>query len=423
MLTKTPTISRNVLKLLAITGIVFFALVVLPLLFCNYVLHLPEYVGAGVALVPFISITICIIRNGGFSDVGGKITGIKYNTRFPLFFHFDADPPKKYRFKEIDQITRIIQPGDVLLRRHDHYIDGLILSQTTYFTHAAIYYGKVGEKENQVIHAVGKTGVSWVDLDKFARCDDIAILRFEIDPRMQQDEIRRPGSTSMSFVAEHRKRAVKKLPDIIPEGRGSVLSNEIVRAFDVRSFIADVVADKSSIISQIGNREITLFDSLKSDLSTDGRLATIPPREEYVTLVLDMANALLGKQYDFEFNFVDFKRLSCVEFVWYCYKSLFPLHQIRRKFFSYFNWVHTLVMVPDLFLKTQFFKLYYSSVHVENKKGRPDSRLRTFVKRRLLHFWVFLGKMVLCQLLLLLIVWALFRMFWPGAIFHLPATQ
>jgi hypothetical protein len=422
MLTPARSVSRNVVKLIVISLLFFSFLIGLPVVWRTYLLPLPWYFGWAIGLLPLISLLFCLAKNGGFRDLGGTITGVKYYFRFPLFFYHDPEPPQNVRFNKVEEIARIIQPGDVLLRRHDHYIDGLILSQTTYFTHAGIFYGTVDGKENQVIHAIGSKGVSWIDLDEFARCDDIALLRFEIDPKLQQEEVRKPTRTSMSFLAEN-KLAAFKMPEFIfePEGKGSVLNNKIVFNFDVRTFIEDVAEDGCPAIRLIGSRELALYDSLKNDLSTDGKLAVIPNRNEYIALILEMAEALLGKQYDFQFNFIDFKRLSCVEFVWYCYKSLFPLHQIRRRFFIYFNCVKTFVLVPDQFLKTRFFKLHFSSVHLDNKKGRQDKRLSSFVKLRLLHFWSFFGKMMLCQFLLLLISWILFSLFYRGGVFFPPA--
>jgi hypothetical protein len=67
------------------------------------------------------------------------------------------------------KIINLLEPGDVLLRRYDAYISGLMIPG--YFTHAGIYVG-----DDQVIHVLGK-GICKEDILTFTRCDDIAILR------------------------------------------------------------------------------------------------------------------------------------------------------------------------------------------------------------------------------------------------------
>ncbi len=69
----------------------------------------------------------------------------------------------------VEQIMDIIQPGDVLLRRYDHYIGGLAIPG--FWTHAAQYVG-----DNRIIHMIGK-GINEDNLITFLRCDHVCILR------------------------------------------------------------------------------------------------------------------------------------------------------------------------------------------------------------------------------------------------------
>ena len=87
---------------------------------------------------------------------------------YPMFIMFGST---SYKIKGEDtrEIVDAIQPGDILLRRYNHYISGLMIPG--YFTHAAIYIG-----DNKVVHALGD-GVIEEDILTFCRCDDIGIIR------------------------------------------------------------------------------------------------------------------------------------------------------------------------------------------------------------------------------------------------------
>ena len=67
------------------------------------------------------------------------------------------------------KVLALLKPGDVLLRKYDHYLGSRFIPG--YWSHAAIYIGN-----DSVIHALG-IGVVEEDILTFMRCDDIAILR------------------------------------------------------------------------------------------------------------------------------------------------------------------------------------------------------------------------------------------------------
>lgn len=70
---------------------------------------------------------------------------------------------------EMRTILDCLQPGDVLLRRYDHYLGSVTIPG--YFSHAAIYTGA-----NSVVHMLG-CGIVKEDILTFMRCDDLLILR------------------------------------------------------------------------------------------------------------------------------------------------------------------------------------------------------------------------------------------------------
>jgi hypothetical protein len=67
------------------------------------------------------------------------------------------------------QILDVIQPGDILLRRYDHYLGSLLIPG--YWSHVAIYVG-----DGKVVHML-REGITEEDILTFTRCDNILILR------------------------------------------------------------------------------------------------------------------------------------------------------------------------------------------------------------------------------------------------------
>ena len=92
--------------------------------------------------------------------------------KYPLFIQL-GHTAYKINGKHQREILDCLEPGDVLLRRYDNYLSGLILPG--YFTHAAIYIG-----DNKIIHMLGD-GIVKEDILTFMRCDDIAVLRTKVE--------------------------------------------------------------------------------------------------------------------------------------------------------------------------------------------------------------------------------------------------
>lgn len=90
--------------------------------------------------------------------------------KFPMFIVYD---PNYFKIggKQILDILKIIQPGDIILRGYDSYLDGKFIPDPLGYSHGAIYIGK-----GKIIHAVAE-GVSETDIIEFTRCDRIAIFR------------------------------------------------------------------------------------------------------------------------------------------------------------------------------------------------------------------------------------------------------
>ena len=95
---------------------------------------------------------------------------------YPMFILFKSDS-YKINGNDARQILNKLEPGDILLRRFDHYLSGLMIYG--YWTHAALYVGN-----NSVIHMLGN-GICEEDILTFVRCDNIAIIRCNEIERIQ----------------------------------------------------------------------------------------------------------------------------------------------------------------------------------------------------------------------------------------------
>lgn len=103
--------------------------------------------------------------------------------RWPFWMIYDPDD-FQIGGKQVLEIMELLEPGDVILRGYNRYLDGKFIpdksgyssSDSTKnigkgFSHGALYAG-----DNKIIHAVAE-GVSTIDVVEFTRCDRIAIFR------------------------------------------------------------------------------------------------------------------------------------------------------------------------------------------------------------------------------------------------------
>jgi hypothetical protein len=104
-----------------------------------------------------------------------------------------GDSHYKIKGPHTREIMEVLKPGDVLLRRYDHYLGSLLLKG--YWSHAAIYVG-----DNQVIHMLGE-GITKEDILTFCRTDDVCILRCADSDRVQKaiDEANRQFSMGTKY--------------------------------------------------------------------------------------------------------------------------------------------------------------------------------------------------------------------------------
>lgn len=88
----------------------------------------------------------------------------------PCFIQYSKEEyDYKVRGNVIREINNLLQPGDIVLRHYDNYLDSFLIPG--YYSHSSIYIG-----DNKIIHAVAE-GVKEIDVIDFCQCDGICVLR------------------------------------------------------------------------------------------------------------------------------------------------------------------------------------------------------------------------------------------------------
>lgn len=281
------------------------------------------------------------------------LTHCKYN-RFIPFLLYPKLFPVKSKEINVDKIKSDARPGDIILRRYNYYIDSIVFSENSYFTHVGICNGE-GNTATEVLHCTAKGGVHSISIAEFCQCDHIAILRFSLDESEEEKQI-------LGYINE------QKPDDQAPE---------------------EIIQNERKIFELLQKR-------LMSETTTITKNDSSSFTEYVKETVLSRAVSLKGKiEYDFNFNFRDFTRMSCVEYVWYCFKCIYPLHRIKEESFEFFDWVKLPVIIPDVFIKNDFFKYVYASIPgIETKP-----QLISVIDRRTRKFLEFLFFMLLWNII------------------------
>jgi hypothetical protein len=80
-----------------------------------------------------------------------------------------GDSHYKIKGWHMRKVLETIQPGDIFLRKYDHYLGSVLIKG--FWSHAAVYIG-----ENSVLHMLAD-GITSEDILTFLRADHIMILR------------------------------------------------------------------------------------------------------------------------------------------------------------------------------------------------------------------------------------------------------
>lgn len=120
--------------------------------------------------------------------------------------------PDTFKVKGNDtrKALELLKPGDIVLRKYVHYLDGYFIPGR--YSHSSLYVG-----DGKIIHAVAD-GVEYIDVIDFLRCDGFCILR-------QDDE--KEAEKAISFAKEQEARKAKYDFDF-KSGNDSYYCHELV---------------------------------------------------------------------------------------------------------------------------------------------------------------------------------------------------
>lgn len=257
----------------------------------------------------------------GFYDQLVTIFGDIKVFKHPLWLAYD---PGSYRVRgpECRKVSGLLEPGDILLRHYDGYLDNMFIPGV--FSHAGLYLGPVTESDRakipetglasrafeagicQVAHSTAE-GVHLEDVLTFLRCDEVAVVRLpEALSRLPEAAVPDPGRLHPSEQALRERLA-----------RGETVS-----------------------------------------------------RQEAFAVARDLALGGLGTEYDFAFDFQNGHRMSCTEFVLHCYRSVNSALGVVPRGESFFGgFVHKNVIRPDAYVASPF-RLLHASESLEPKLRR-----------------------------------------------------
>jgi len=202
-----------------------------------------------------------------------------------------------------------LQPGDILLRGYDGYLDGIMIGLTgggkglgKFFSHAALYLGELNDKEDK----------------------DIAARRLQV-----QD-----GSGAWVDAPDSEKDKIRNDPDYYQAGRQMVV-HAMTRGVFVEDILTFMRCDYLVVLRlhdeiRLSEQDPLPFKPLIEVLPEDARTINTNlifggsvNRNDVIKGVRSSALGKIGSCYDFQFN--DIKtanRFSCSEFVYYCFKSI-----------------------------------------------------------------------------------------------------
>ncbi len=111
--------------------------------------------------------------------------------KWPCFAIYN---PSEYEYKvhgeTIRELSKVIKPGDIVLRGYDHYLDGFLIPGK--YSHSGVFIGG-----NTVIHAVAE-GVKKIDIIDFFQCDRACIVR----PLIDSKEINEAINKAFSYIGK-----------------------------------------------------------------------------------------------------------------------------------------------------------------------------------------------------------------------------
>jgi hypothetical protein len=197
--------------------------------------------------------------------------------------------PSSYRVKGRDmrEVMDLVAPGDVLVRGYLGYVDGWFIPG--YFSHAGLYLGKVDEADR-------------------ALCTELVRSR----ERWRKRSRRRPRTPDEQFatgaqMVVHALAEGVLVEDLLNFCRCDYMA--ILRLPDVLR-----TAGSSRPLDGLSPAEARVQARLLSGQEVS--------RADVVPVMREVALSRVGYPYDSTFDFTDFTRLSCTEFVYFAMRCL-----------------------------------------------------------------------------------------------------
>lgn len=230
-----------------------------------------------------------------------------------------VENPRGYRISGADlrAILNALQPGDILLRGYEGYVDGEFIRRSSltskngfkpgWYTHVALYVGELTEQDRSqvppafqhdsgyfspgaqmVIHSMAK-GVHTEDILTFLRCDYLTVLRVKPELTLRAGQ-----------AADAR---VRSKPAHSP----------------------------------------SLSDALVAEILTTLNAGQTVPRAKVVQAARQSALEKIGESYDFDCSDTkEFNRFSCAELLYYCLRGVLGALELTPQphaFFPLAPWV------------------------------------------------------------------------------------
>jgi hypothetical protein len=252
-----------------------------------------------------------------------------------------VEDPGSYKIKG-DEIRTLIdgglQPGDILLRGYDGYLDGLMISISgggggikRHFSHAALYLGDLNDGSDKAIVA-RRLEV----MDEQGRWKEATLA--------EKDRVR----NDTAYYEPGRQRVVHSMArgvfteDILTFLRCDYLV--VLRLPAQIQLDADDMEQDRSLVRELAADA----DAIRRGLMQGQPVA----RADVVAAVHRSALGKIGSCYDFQFN--DGKRhnrFSCSEFVYYCYKSIhcYLGLQLKKRAFMGFLFPRLTITPGDIY--------------------------------------------------------------------------
>ncbi len=141
-----------------------------------------------------------------------QFTGNFYLHKFPFFGTYK---PSHHKVKghEVRKVLDCIEPGDILLRRFDGYLNTIFTPG--FWGHAGLYVGN-----NKITHAISK-GVIEEDILDFCRTDSVCVLRLKNITKMSTNDYIKKAfkfigiSYDYGFSSENKKLYCTEYVDVV----------------------------------------------------------------------------------------------------------------------------------------------------------------------------------------------------------------